>query len=82
METETIPVELFSFDHHGGYYQAQASHLNSVLPAGPYGGFPSTFCIRFAGKLVEYQIEENLSNGVLYVAKDEGVAAMAVIWNR
>lgn len=86
MEIETIPVELFSFDYHGGYYQANVTHIGSALPSGPYGGFPSHFCIRFAGKLVEYQVEENLAagtlSGVLYVPVDAGVAAMAVIWNR
>lgn len=81
MEIETIPVELFTFDRFGGYYQAKASHLNSALPHGPHGGFPSVFALRMAGRMVEYHIEENLRNGVIYRAKDKGVAALAVIWN-
>lgn len=82
MEIETIPVEFFTFDTFGGFYQAQASHLNSKLPVGPHNGFPSHFCIRFAGRLVEYQIEENIDNGVIYVPVDKSVAPMAVIWNK
>jgi len=86
MEIEIIPVELFRFDPIGGYYQADASSIGSALPSGPHAGFPSHFYIRFAGRMVEYQIEENLTSahrsGVLYVPRDRKVAAMAVIWNR